>query len=349
MNNVRIAVIGAGVMGKRHLDILLEGGGNAAAAVADPSAQAETLARGAGVSYYADYEKMLDAEKPDGVVIATPNQFHAEAALACIARKIPLLLEKPPADTLVEARRIVDAAEQAGVPLLIGHHRRHHPIMRKAVEVLRDGAVGAIVAANVMWVQRKSPDYFTIPWRTAPGGGPVLINAIHDVDCLRMLVGEIDTVEAMTANETRKLPVEDTVAVIFRFKSGALGTLVVSDAASSPWLWDWGMRESDKGLLPQNAYYISGTRGGLALPSLDLWWRGEDIGWNNPLNHERFSYQVAEPWGEQMRHFAAVIRDGAKPLVSGREGLATLAATLAIHESARTGKPVQLDAFTRRA
>ena len=175
---------------------------------------------------------MLDRVKPDGAIVAVPNQMHVKVGLACIARKIPIIVEKPVADSVAEALELVEAGEKANVPILVGHHRRHNPIMRKAAEIIAGGGIGRVVAANGLWLSHKPKDYFDVAWRREAGGGPVLINAIHDIDCLRMLCGDVETVSAAASNATRKFEVEDTAAAVLHFKSGALGTLLVSDTVS---------------------------------------------------------------------------------------------------------------------
>ncbi|KAB2854082.1 MAG: Gfo/Idh/MocA family oxidoreductase, partial [Bauldia sp.] len=136
---VRIAVIGAGLIGRTHVAVLRSADPDfTLAAVADPSPAAAEEARALGYPIYAEVEEMLAREKPDGVVVAVPNQLHVEVGLACVARRIPIVVEKPVADSVAEALHLVEAGEQAGVPILVGHHRRHNPIMRKAAEIVRD-------------------------------------------------------------------------------------------------------------------------------------------------------------------------------------------------------------------
>ena len=198
---------------------------------------------------------MLDRAKPDGAIVAVPNQMHVAVGLACIARKVPIIIEKPIADDVASALDLVEAAEKAGVPTMVGHHRRHNPIMRKAAEIIAGGGIGRVVAVNGLWLSHKPDPYFNITWRKEPGGGPVLINAIHDIDCLRMLCGDIETVNAATGNAVRKFDVEDTAAAVLQFKSGALGTLLVSDTVSSPFTWEWGSRENpNRPNEPENCY-----------------------------------------------------------------------------------------------
>src|SRR3954454_25065197 len=204
----RIAVIGAGLIGRKHLGILKNDPAFEVAGIADPAPQAEAYARENGFAYFADTESLLDKAKPDGVVIANPNAMHRATALLCIGRKIPAIVEKPIADTLPDALAIVEAAAKANVPVLTGHHRRHNPIMQAARDFVAGGALGNIVAANGTWLHRKPEDYFDVTWRRERGGGPILINAIHDIDCLRMIVGEIESVQAVASSKTRGWPVE---------------------------------------------------------------------------------------------------------------------------------------------
>lgn len=349
---VRIAVIGAGLIGRKHIEVLRAGRPNyTLAGVADPSPEAAAEAGKLGYAFYATIDELLDQSKPDGVVVAVPNQLHVSTGLACIERGIPILIEKPVADTVAEALRLVRAAEAAGVATLTGHHRRHNPVMRRAAELVREGSVGKVVAATSTWLNHKPVGYHDLAWRRELGGGPVLINAIHEIDCLRMLCGDIATVQAADSNDVRGFAVEDTVAAILRFKSGALGTLILSDTVSSPWSW-----ETTSGENPQfpnsglDCILIGGTRGSLSVPALDLRWHeaGQES-WMKPLLQKREPIIPADPYFEQMSNFAAVIGGTEEPVLTGREGTKTLAATLAITEAAKTGQPVSVDEFMDKA
>jgi len=349
MAPLRIALVGGGLIGRRHLTVLQGDPAYAVAGIADPAPAAEAFIRQQGVPYFRDYLRMLDETRPDGVIVATPNQLHVPVGLACVERKLAMLVEKPVADSLLAAIDLVDAAECARVPVLVGHHRRHNPIMRKAAELIDSGGIGAVTAVTGFWLGRKPDDYFNIAWRREAGGGPVLINGIHDIDCLRMLCGEIETIQASTASKARGFPVEDTAAAVIRFASGALGTLTISDAVSTPWSWEWTSRENP--FYPQESqdcFLVAGTKGSLAIPSLDHWWHEPGQGWGDPLTRRRIPVTPADPYVEQMRNFAGVIRDDAIPVMSGVEGVRTLAATLAITESAATGQPVRIDDLLKR-
>jgi predicted dehydrogenase len=346
MTPIRIAVIGAGLIGRKHIGILKEDPAFEVAGIADPSPQAEGYARENGFPYFKDTEALLDKAKPDGVVIANPNALHRETALACIARKIPTIVEKPIAYTLADARAIVEAAAKANVPVLTGHHRRHNPIMQAAREFIASGALGKVVAANGTWLHRKPDDYFDVTWRREAGGGPILINAIHDIDCLRMVVGEIESVQAVASSNTRGFPVEDTAAAVLTFANGAIGTFIVSDATVSPWNWESTSRES--AITPyelENCFIVAGARGSLSIPQLQHWsYDKPNGGWADPLTRRTLPVRAADPYPRQLHHFARVIRGEEKPVIDAAEGARTLAATLAIAESAKTGRPVAVAA-----
>jgi predicted dehydrogenase len=340
----RIAVVGAGLIGRKHLSILKDDPAFVVAGIADPAPAAEEYARQQGFMYFTDTERMLDEVKPDGVIVAGPNATHRRMAFACIARGIPAIVEKPVADTVSDALAIVDAAKKAKVPMLTGHHRRHNPIMRAARDFVASGALGKLAAVTGTWLHRKPDDYYNVTWRREAGGGPILINAIHDIDCLRMVVGEIESVQATTAHAARGFPVEDTAAAVLTFSNGALGTFIVSDATASPWNWEATSRES--AITPsevENCFTIAGTKGGLAIPQLQHWsYDKPDGGWADPLTRRTLPVRHADPYPEQLRHFARVIRGKEAPVIDVAEGTRTLAATLAIAESAKTGRPVSV-------
>ena len=346
MSQVRVGVVGAGVIGRKHIEVLRSAHPDfTLAGVADPAPEARLEANRQGYDCYATIDELISQARPDGVVIAVPNRQHVAIGLVCISNGIPILIEKPVADTVGEALRLVEAAEATGVATLTGHHRRHNPIMQRAAELITAGALGKVVAATSIWLTHKPKGYHDQAWRRQPGGGPVLINAIHEIDCLRMLCGDIESVQAADANSVRNFSVEDTAAAILRFKSGTLGTLILSDAVSSPWAWEITSGENPQfPISGQDSILIGGTKGSLSLPSLNLRWHeaGEES-WVQPLTQRREPIIPVDPFYEQMRNFAGVIRDREQPVVSGRDGTVTLASTLAITASAKSGQPVRVD------
>ena len=348
MRKVRIAVAGAGLIGLRHIEETQKSPSARLSAIVDPSPKAAEVARKEGVPIYGSLSELIAKDRPDGIVLATPNQMHVEQALQCIAAGIAVLVEKPLAHTLEEGKRLVETAERANAKLLVGHHRPHSPILHKAVEVIKSGILGPIVAVMGSAVFYKPDNYYDeAPWRREPGGGPILINMIHEVGNLRAMVGEIVAVQAFASNALRKFPVEDTVAINLRFANGALGTFLLSDTAASARSWEQTSQENkDYSTYPdEDAYVVIGASGSLAVPTMRLKYypRNEDRSWYKPFNTEVIALERADPLARQIEHFAAVIRGESKPLVSGRDGLQNLRVTDAIVEAAKTGKIVEVD------
>ena len=217
---------------------------------------------------------MFERDKPDGVILATPNQLHVTGGLECVAAGVPVIVEKPIGDSVEAATTLVEAGEAAGVPVLTGHHRNYSPIMGKAREIIRSGALGSVVAVVGTALFYKPDDYFEAGggWRRQPGGGPILLNLIHEVNNLLSLVGDIVRVQAVTSNATRGFPVEDTAAMVFTFANGALGTFLLSDTAASPRSWEQTSQENTSydSYDDEDCYHIAGTTGSLSVPTMRL-------------------------------------------------------------------------------
>lgn len=339
----RLALVGAGLIGREHAALIAAHPDAKLAGVCDPAPEAAAFAARFGAPVEADLERLLDRARPDGVVIAAPNQAHLPSALACIARGLPCLIEKPVADSLAAGLRIAQESERAGVPTLVGHHRRHSPDLRAAKRCIEAGELGDLVAVNGMTLFRKPDDYF-VDWRRKAGGGVLLINLIHDIDTLRWLAGEIESVRAFSSNAMRGFEVEDSASLALRFVNGALGTFIISDAAVSPWAWEFS---SGQALYHpthgQPCLFLAGRKAALSLSDMQLWRHAAPDGhWQEPLLREHRPGERAQAYRAQLDHFLDVIAGRAAPVVSARDGLMTLAATLAVDRAAREGRAVTL-------
>jgi predicted dehydrogenase len=343
---VRIAVAGSGLIGRRHIEEIDASSTAQLAAVVDPGPAAAEVADRFGVPLYPSLRGLFDAEKPDGIILATPNQLHVDLGLECVAAGVPVLVEKPIGDTVQGATKLVEAAEAAGVPLLTGHHRNYSPIMATAREIVQSGVLGSIVAVVSTALFYKPDDYFDVGdgWRRQPGGGPILLNLIHEVNNLQSLVGDVVRVQATTSSATRGFPVEDTAAMVFTFAGGALGTFLLSDTAASPRSWEQTSQENTSyaAYPDEDCYHLAGTHGSLSVPTMRLRVFRGSRSWWEPFESTTVDLQRSDPLANQVAHFAAVIRGEVEPLCTGRDGLKTLQVVEAVVESARTGQPVDL-------
>lgn len=337
--SISIGIAGAGLIGRRHVDLVRRSSRTHLAGIADPDPRANDL----GVHRFDSLDELLAAGRPDGVIVATPSALHLEHGLAAIAAGVPVLVEKPIATSVDDGLRLARAADDAGVPLLVGHHRRHSPLLAAAHQVVARGDLGAIVALTAWTMFAKPAEYFeAAPWRREPGGGPILINLIHDIDSLRMLLGDVVAVAAMASGLVRRHPVEETVAVSMRFAGGTLGALMLSDAAASPLSWELTSGEDpayprQKGL---DCYVIAGTAGSLGIPTMRLTQSDGRADWREPMRASVIRVEAADPLERQLHHFCDVVRRVAEPAVTAADATESLRVTLAVAEAARTGRQV---------
>ena len=349
MTKTRIAVAGVGLIGRVHVKLARESPTCTLSAVVDPSPDAQATAAKAGVPLYRSLDELLSKDRPDGVVLATPNQLHVEHASLCIDAGLPMLLEKPIASTVEEGERLVKKAEAVNAKVLIGHHRAHSPIMAKAKAVIDGGALGRLVAVIGSAVFFKPDEYFAgAAWRREIGGGPILLNMIHEVHNLRMLCGDIVAVQAIASHAVRGFPVEDTVTINLRFANGALGSFMLSDTAACARSWEQTSQENKAypTYSDEDCYVVMGTLGSLAVPTMRLktYPRAADRSWWKPFEEGVVGMVRDDPIKHQMEHFGAVVRGEALPLVSARDGLKNLRITEAIATAAKSGTTIELPA-----
>ncbi|MEY4294437.1 MAG: hypothetical protein RLY82_125, partial [Pseudomonadota bacterium] len=184
----KIAVAGAGYIGLAHMDAAAASTTVQLTAIVDPSPNALATAAKYDVPLYTSLAELFAKDKPDGVVLATPNQLHLPHAKACMDASVPMLLEKPITPTVSEAEELVAYQHKSDATILIGHHRAHSPIITKAREVIDSGKLGRLVAVMGSALFVKPDHYFADgPWRREIGAGPILLNMIHEVHNLRML------------------------------------------------------------------------------------------------------------------------------------------------------------------
>lgn len=344
---VRIAVIGLG-FGVNHVRKALEVPEAQLVAVSDRIEERGAPAGEWGVPFYPDFRRMLDEVEVDGVVAAVSNDQHEAVAVECLRRGIPTMLEKPIAPTLEEADRIIAAGRESGAPLLIGHHRRFSAFVLKAREVVQGGGIGDLVGASVLWTILKPQDYYQAEWRTrrASGGGPLLINTIHDIDDLRFITGrEIVRLQAEMSNRVRGLEVEDTISLSLRMEGDVLVTIFTADCVPSIWAYESTTSPWENPYFfytPGDCYYFFGTQGSFTLPQLRHVYYPDAAreGWQWPLTVEQLGVQPVHPLYQEMAHFCAVVRGETQPRTTGEDARRTLEVVLGIMEAGETGRPV---------
>lgn len=344
---IGIAVVGAGVIGRTHVDTLARVSGMRLSALTDPSPAAAGIAEAAGVPFLPDVAALISSGLAQAAIVATPNETHLPVTEALLRAGLPVLLEKPVAESLESALKLIAVADETRLPVLVGHHRRHNPVVCSAHQALRSGRIGELVIASVTCSLYKPDAYFEAQWRRTPGaGGPLLINLVHEVDLLRHFFGEIASVQAITSNARRGFAVEDSAAVVLTFAEGGIASLVISDAASGPWAWDLTSGENPARFPAHKvtAHHYAGSRGALSLPDLTLWLPDGEPDWTRELRTERLPVVPGDPYEAQLAHFADLVRGReTTPRVSLRDATANLIVLDAIREAAASGRRVEVD------
>lgn len=345
MTTLRLGLAGYGLVGERHAAALGATPGVELAVVVEPSGTAGAKVAAIGLSHRTTLEEALERDALDGIILATPNALHVEQARACIVAGCPVLIEKPIATSAAEARDLVAEAERREVPILVGHHRRHNPIIQQARKIVEEGRIGEVRGVQATcWFYKPDAYFEAAPWRRQSGAGPISVNLVHDVDLLRYLCGDVRSVRAIVRPARRGGANEDLASALLDFENGAVGTITVSDSIVSPWSWE--MTSGEYPIYPRtpaSCYQLGGTHGALSLPDLKVWTHLDgQRDWWTPMTASCEIRENSDPLTSQIAHFAAVIRGQARPLVSGLEGVRTLEVIEAIQKSARTGEIVML-------
>lgn len=345
MNNsiLNIAVIGAGAIGKTHIELIHNHPNCQLFAIVDPSPQAINVAEQYQAPLFEQLEDILQEDKLDGVILASPNFLHAEQATQCILANVPVIVEKPVTDSIQSAIELYRLSIEKQAKVLVGHHRAYSPILSQSKALIESGTLGQLVSIQGSAQFFKPDSYFNeAEWRTKSGGGPVLINMIHEIGNMRFLMGDIEAVQAISTNHTRGFEVEDTAIINLIFKNGALGSFVVSDTCVSPKSWEQTSQENPSYTTynDEDCYHIAGTQGSLSIPTMRLKYfnSGTKPSWWNPTINEQHDLQRQDPLYLQLSHFCDVIQNNTAPTVSIHDGLQNLLVIDAIQKACQSQK-----------
>ncbi|MGF1771057.1 Gfo/Idh/MocA family oxidoreductase [Vibrio wakamikoensis] len=342
MKQVKIAVVGAGLIGKTHIKLVSENNQSTLSAIVDPFPSAQAIANEHGVKVYSSLEELFAQDKPDGVILATPNKLHAIQAHECIQAGVPAIVEKPVTDSIDDAIELFKHAKREETKMLVGHHRAYSPLLEKAKSIIDSGELGKTVSIMGCAMFYKPDDYYDEgPWRKVKGGGPILINMIHEIGNLRHLVGDIVGVQALNSNATREFEVEDTTVISLRFTNGTLGSFLLSDSSASPRSWEQTSQENKSYATyeTEDCYHVAGTKGSLSIPTMQIKTFQNEVtpSWWNAMEERQEEVTREDPLKRQLEHFCALIRgDENTPRVSVYDGLQNLLVVDAIIKATET-------------
>ena len=297
--------------------------------IADPDVKAGGLVSNRfSVSYYTDPAHLLK-EELDAVSVCVPTEHHAKVARAVIDAGVSLLVEKPLAATVVEAREIVDAAKRAKVTLAVGHIERHNPAIAAVKQHLQQGQYGDLVTATARRVS-------SFPGRVRDIG-VVMDLGIHEIDVLRHLVGApVESVFALGGTKVHGA-FEDHANILLRFQNGVHGFVEVN------WLTPMKVRRLALTCL-KNFVEVDYTEQSVTVSSSTLGPLDPFNLYQIPLEHhtQKIHVRREEPLRRELVDFLDAVREKRPPLVPGEDAVETLRVAIAATESHRTGKLVQL-------
>ncbi len=325
---MRCAVIGLGMIGQEHAAVL------AASPLADLLACCDTdpaaAARApAGVPVTEDLGGLLDLLELEAVFVCTPQETHRQVAARALQHGLFVFCEKPVAHTLDDADALIAVPEAQAGRLVIGHTQRFSPDYLAVHQAVSNGAVGRVVS---MAARHCVPDF---DGRLIAGRTNLAVEVgIHDIDVMRWLAGDIETVYAEAARMGVTGPgLTDAVVGTIRFASGVVATIEIN----------WIM-SSESALKADYRLAVFGTEGSafaeFNAPVVRVF-GGETAptGWRDDVYGSQSGVLVTED-----EHFLAVVRGARSWPITLADARAALAAALAIDESATSGRPVRVAA-----
>ena len=294
---LRIGVIGAGIMGSNHARVLAGLPDTTLVGVVDPlPAHRARAAEMTGCRTFATLEELI-AEGIDAVTIAAPTHLHHQIALACIARDIHILVEKPIASSVEEGREIVDAARRAGVTLMIGHVERFNPAVAAIKQAISSEDILSIA------ITRVGP----FPPRMS-NVGVVIDLAVHDIDLIRWFT-ESDIVEVQPQLSSAVAEREDIALLQFRTASGVLANI------NTNWLTPFKARNVT--VATRDKYVMGDLLTRQVTECFGFKPDGSYSMRHLPVGHD-------EPLRAELIAFLDAVRSGGLPAVTGEEGVASL-------------------------
>jgi predicted dehydrogenase len=343
MERVRVGIVGAGFMGTLHARAVAESGFGTLAAVADPdSARAREVAGLYGGDVYADFNEMLDRERLQAVVVATPETLHRDAVIAAARHGCAVLVEKPIAATLEDADAMIAACDDTGAPLMVGYILRFEPAYARIQQAVASGAIGRFLSG---YGRRNAP----IGEGERLAGRTTVINylAVHDLD--QILWQHPVDVRRVTARAIRgrifeRFGVADFTWITAEFADGALAVVESGWALSEGWAgWTKPAAWGGFGDVELN---VIGDRGVVSLDftPMNLYGVDAEEGWKLPDTRHWpvINGRLAGAIRGEVDHFLLCAATGEPPLVDGRQARRSLEIGLAADRSIAEDRAVEL-------
>ncbi|EKQ55662.1 MAG: putative dehydrogenase [Methanobacterium sp. Maddingley MBC34] len=315
MKKLNVGVVGVGAMGHNHVRVYTRLKNANLMAVSDlmKGTLAEVSKKYNTVGFV-DYDNVLKMPEIDAVSICVPTTYHYEVVMSAIEQGKHVLVEKPIAFTLKEAKDMVKAARKQGVKLATGHVERFNPAVLEAKKLLREKLIGEVVSVSAKRVGPFPPRIKDV--------GVTIDLAIHEVDVMAYLMDSpVSKVYAHVGSRLEKCEYEDHAEIMMEFYNNAIGMLEVN------WLTPYKKRQLE----------VTGTDGIISLDYID---QTVEIFGKNARN-VRVPHH--EPLMVELESFLNAIMLDEKPKITGEDGIHALKTVLAAMKSAKEKVPVKID------
>ncbi|TCS95623.1 Gfo/Idh/MocA family protein [Hazenella coriacea] len=340
---IRYGIVGCGHIAKKHVAAIGAIEGAKLVAVCDTNEGRLAEFATGDVQGFTDLADMLKTDV-DVVCVCTPSGLHPQLTIQVAEAKKHVVVEKPMALTLEDADRMIDACEKNGVKMAVVHPNRFRPAVIELRRQLEKEAFGKLGHANatVRW-NRNQAYYDQAPWRgtKAMDGGVLMNQAIHNMDLLLWMMGDVEEVSSYHATRIRNIEAEDTSVSVMKFKSGALGVL---EAAVT--IYPKNLEESLSLFGEKGTAIIGGPTANRIKE-----WQFEELSKEEAQQTiQRVDEDPLGTPGHQciIQDMTDAIMEDRTPIVSGIEGRKALSLVIACQKAAETGQPVKMSKLERK-
>lgn len=357
---IKTAIIGCGKVSHLHAAALQQGSNTELTAIYSRSLEkAQEFADKYEILAFNDIGKMIREASIESVVVCTPHPFHADAVIKAASAGANCLVEKPLASSLQDCDAMIQACKENKVKLGVVSQRRFYAPVQRLRKAIDEGKIGNPVFGTINMLGWRDKNYYdSDEWRGTwrmEGGGVLVNQAPHQLDIFQWLMGPIDEVYGVWRNLNHPyIEVEDTALAIVKFKSGAIGNIIVSNS-QKPGIYGkvhvHGSNGASVGVQTDGgAMFIAGMSSIAEPPVIDLWtvpgeermldeWKNEDSDFFNSINAMEYYMKL------QNEDFANAILHDRKPMTSGEEGRITVEIFTAIYRATRDNQPVKFPLF----
>ncbi|MEW5803142.1 MAG: Gfo/Idh/MocA family oxidoreductase [bacterium] len=333
---MRVAIIGAGLIGNKRAAAITKSKKGSVVAVADVNLErSQGLATRFGGDAYQSWEEITGRQDIDVVVIATVNKFLAPIAVSFLERGKHVLCEKPLGRNTIEAGLIVEAARKNAVKLKTGFNHRHHPAIARGRQIVAEGRIGEVCFLRCRYGHGGRPGYDR-EWRADKdlcGGGELLDQGVHVVDLFRWFTGDFHEVFGSLPTYVWNMQVEDNAFALFKTHKGQIASLHTS--------WTQWKNIFSFEVFGRDGYVIiEGLGGSYGRETLKAGRRKPEGGAPEEQVIEFPPEDIS--WEEEWKEFLRAIEENREPEGSGWDGYQANRMLDAVYESARLARPVNL-------